>query len=160
MCLLGFGLLVKTQKAMIGRPYLKPKPKTHVQSALGTKQATKLVSCFSIMESRLFILNELRLVRKGIFWAHRKRSVALNYTVFFSFNIWTRRIVAHFVWTVFEEIYKNKIMWLLKMMASSNVNHLPEKKTSFSCLSKKSINTFFQIYYSCSLKKLDDINLL
>lgn len=52
MCLLGFGLLVKTQKAMIGRPYLKPKPKTHVQSALGTKQATKLVSCFSIMESR------------------------------------------------------------------------------------------------------------
>lgn len=33
-------------------------------------------------------------------------------------------------------------MWPLKMMASSNVNHLPEKKTSFSCLSKKSITHF------------------
>lgn len=51
-------------------------------------------------------------------------------------------------------------MCLLKMMASSNVNHLPEKKDVIFVSVEEIDYTFFQIYYSCSWKKLDDINLL
>lgn len=138
MCLLGFGFLVKTQKAMIRRPYLKPKPKTHVLSASETKQATKLISCFSIIPHirvNSFWMS-YDLVRKGICRANKKKSVALK--LYSLFLIWIRKIVAYLVLTVFDVIYENKITWPLKMMTSSNVN---EKKTSYSCLSKMSINT-------------------